>query len=108
MAFPKITRRKVFALAGGSSIASGQSTLGAIPYSQTLVEIAAGVTPTSYAIPSHLTAGGVFLERYGGSNSATAATNSTAFANALLVAGQLDLPIFIAPGVLSGNSVHHG
>jgi hypothetical protein len=72
-----------------------QAKSGGIVYPQTLVEAAAGVTPTSYVIPSHLTAGGVFLERYGGGN---AAGNDASFAKALLVAGQLDLPIFISAG----------
>jgi len=77
---------------------AGASTPGATLHPQTAAEVAAGVTPRSYAIPSYLTAGGVFLERYGGGNSAASAANDSAFADALLVAGQLDLPIFVSAG----------
>src|ERR1700693_6103259 len=98
MAFPRITRRRIFALVGGSSTltaaayiqpgAVNDSTSGAIPFPRTPAETAVGVMPTSYEIPSHPTAGGVFLERYGGGNGATAPTNNTAFSSALVVAGQ--------------------
>jgi hypothetical protein len=84
-----------------------------VRYDQTNAEIAAGVTPTNYAIPSHDGCGFILLQRYGGAESASAATNNTAFANAVLVAGQIDGVIgitcdggtwnFTAPWVLSGS-----
>lgn len=68
------------------------------PSPRTAAEIAAGVVPSNMLVPSHVVVGGCLLERYGGGLAATAAANNTAFSNALLVAGQQDLPIFISAG----------
>lgn len=68
------------------------NAIGQIIFGITAAERAAGVTPVNYAIPSHTAVGYVIAERYGAvADGAT--NNATAFANASLVAGQLDLPI---------------
>ena len=61
------------------------STAGpAVAYPVTAAEAAAGVIPTNTTIPSHVQAGGCYLERYGGAIGAASAANDAAFAKALL------------------------
>lgn len=69
--------------------ALSQSIIGSFLFPRTTAEVAAGVTPTFYYVPSHDAVMEVQPERYGftGSNSAV---DTTAFANALLVADQFN------------------
>lgn len=57
-----------------------QQFIGQILFPRTAAEIAAGVTPTNYAVPSHLAIGSVYVQRYGavgdGSNDDTSAINN--------------------------------
>src|SRR5262249_17043854 len=63
-------------------------------YARTAAEIAAGVIPTNYSYPNHITTGYAHLQRYGGDPSGVTASD-TAFQSAALVAAQLDIPIGI-------------
>jgi hypothetical protein len=72
---------------------SSQATLNALTraaigvqlFPLTAAEVAAGVTPTDYGIPSHLTAGVVLPERYGGAGD-NSTLNDTPHANSMKVA----------------------
>lgn len=55
-------------------------------YGRTTAETTAGVTPTNYYVPPDNMLGEINAFRYGFASSASAATNTTAIANALLVA----------------------
>lgn len=73
---------------------------GVDSFKQTPAESAAGVTPVNFAYPSHVACGYVLLERYGGIGNGlnVGGVNDTAFANAILVAGQIDGTIGITMG----------
>jgi hypothetical protein len=78
MAFPEITRRRLFAFVGGSSIlptsrVPAQAGTGALLYPQTSAESAAGVTPTNY----YCSVGNVL--RYGTNTTPGTTDMSTAF-----------------------------
>ncbi len=77
--------------------AAGASAIGAVLFPRTAAEISAGVTPTSYLIPSHATLGFVAPERYGAVSDASTNCN-TALANALLVCAQAKAQLFCGPG----------
>jgi hypothetical protein len=67
-----------------------QASIGELLFRRTEAEIDAGVTPTLFSVPSHEALGGMVLpERYGFTG-AVSATDTTAFANALLVADQIN------------------
>ena len=74
---------------------SNAQVLSQIPqaYKQTAAEAAAGVTPTNYAIPSHLSSGYVLVDRYGSNTTPGTTDMTSAFASAFSVASQLVLPI---------------
>jgi hypothetical protein len=63
-------------------VSGGAATLGAVLYPRTSAEIAAGVTPSNYVIPSHDSDGAIYPERYS-SNDDTALTNAFAVATQL-------------------------
>lgn len=67
-----------------------QGLLGSLLFPRTPAEISAGITPTNLYIPSHDACGLILLQRYGGFETASAATNNAAFAAAVLVSGQID------------------
>lgn len=64
-----------------------QALIGLFLYPRTAAEIAASITPSNYAIPSHAAVGDIIIERYGGVPGS--GDNSTAFNNAKAVAVQL-------------------
>lgn len=66
-----------------------QSILGALLNPRTGAEIAVGVTPTDYSVPSHEKVTLVFAARYGWSTAASAANNKVALDNAMLVVAQI-------------------
>lgn len=69
---------------------------------QTAAESAAAVTPTNYAIPSHIAVGIILAARYGATTSdATGAINTTAIQNAFAVANQISGGAMVVLG--SGN-----
>lgn len=83
------------------STALTQSIIGETLYPRTAAEIAAGVTPTDYAIPSHDVCGVVLPARYGFSTSATGANNYTYLSNAALVADQAECSILFPGGTFN-------
>ncbi len=87
-----VTLRQAGEILGIGALAT-QAQIGAILYPRTSAEIAAGVTPVDYSIPSHDSTGDVYIERYltsglDTSSSANAATVTTAIRNAIKVAAQ--------------------
>lgn len=114
MAFPKITRRRIFALVSGSSVLTAlittrakpeaianQSMKGEILHTQTAAELAAGVTPTNYAVPSHLESGYVSVARYGADS--TGATDATAIIQGALNVGGIGSTVVIPAGTYQIN-----
>jgi hypothetical protein len=118
MAFFDLTRRRIIALLGGqSALISGAIAFDSalplrndikkekhqmtnppgIPFPRTSVEMAAGVTPTNFAIPSHAAVGDVLMERYGGAGD-NATLNDSAFSSAAAVAGKIDAFIGFTEG----------
>lgn len=93
--------------AGVTDVALTQSVIGEITNPRTDAERDALVTPVNYAIPSHDVTGLVDPRRYGAVSGGTAATNQTAFANAVLVFAQSGCPLWVAPTV-SGFQVTTG
>jgi hypothetical protein len=73
-----------------------KAIIGQLLYPRTGDEIAAGVTPSDYAIPSHEAVGKIIVERYGGAPGVS--DNSAAFNRALAVADVAD------GGVISFNT----
>ncbi len=69
---------------GGTALT--QASLGLLLYPQTAAEAAASVTPTNYYYPAIP----LDIRRYGGGNTATAATNRAAITQAIAVAGGAD------------------
>lgn len=72
-----------------------QDSIAELLYPRTAGEIAAGVTPTNYAIPSHLAIGTVLPERYGNNTTPETTDMTAAVQNALLVAAQALVPVTI-------------
>ncbi len=71
-------------------------------YAQTAAELAAGVTPTNTAYPSHVVCGYIHIGRYGGNFAGTPTSNYSdgAMVLAMAVANKIDLPIaFPQPNV---------
>ena len=73
-----------------------QAIIAGLLYPRTAAEIAAGVMPTDFSVPSHLEGVGVILTRYGGDPSG-ATPSDAAMTAAIAVAGQLDAVIYIPP-----------
>src|SRR5689334_18380812 len=92
-----------------------QAVIGGYLYPRTAAEIAAGVTPINYYIPSHEAVGYVMPERYGMKASgvnADAAANSTAIQNASDVAyaaggGTVQFPANSAGTYIAIDAVPH-
>jgi hypothetical protein len=71
---------------------------------RTAAEIAAGVTPTNYAIPSHDSIGVIRPQRYGFSTAASATTNTAAIHAAVDVAAQINGAVCrLGPGTFAIN-----
>jgi hypothetical protein len=99
---PSITYRVVITAADGSSVPDGvvdpivqtaldQSGFNTLlltsdPFKRSAAEISAGVTPTNYAIPSHIAAGVFDIQRYGAVNGQD---NTVAITRANAVAAQV-------------------
>ena len=81
--------------AGVTSTASSAALGGIIP--QTAAETAAGVTPTNYSIPAHVSIGDIIVERYG-ADPTGANDSGPAFRAACLVAGALGGGRIVARG----------
>jgi hypothetical protein len=113
MAFPKITRRRMFAFVSGWSILASlittararplanRSTTGEPLYPQTAAELAAGVAPTNYAVPSHLELGFVSVNRYGADP--TGAVDATAIIQGALDVGGIGSTVVIPAGTYRIN-----
>jgi hypothetical protein len=76
--------------------------LGGILYPQTPAELAASITPTNFAIGSHLSTGFVIPERYGAVGNGNAADtvngtlDTTAIGNAVTIASATGCPILLS------------
>jgi hypothetical protein len=103
MSLSKITRRQMLAIAVSAPVAAAvkiddtdpyvppgigkQAALGALLYSLTAAEISASITPTNFAIPSHLVTNGIFYpERYGANTAPGSTPMSTIIQSAISVA----------------------
>lgn len=67
-------------------------------FKRTDAEIAAGIIPTNYTVPSHDLAGVVLIERYGGADD-NSTLNDTPLLNALKVADQFDGLVVTGSGI---------
>lgn len=69
--------------------------IGSILYPRTTAEIAAGVTPTSYQVPSHTAFNGILLERYSTNTTPGITDMSSAWTAAIAVQAQCGAPIVL-------------
>lgn len=74
------------------------------PYKRTAAEIAAGVTPVNYAIPSHDAVGYVMPARYGLVDDGGAANQATILNNAYAVAAEAACPLHLPPWTIRFTS----
>jgi hypothetical protein len=96
MSLSTITRRQMFAMAFSAPMAAAVNTdirkaknpdAPAVFYPQTVAEISASITPTNFAIPSHLVTNAIFFpERYGANTTPGRTPMSTAIQSAISVA----------------------